>query len=90
MVLSVIKIVDEILGTRPDFEVRLFVDEFGKYLNLVLSTMDLFPRDFFALNIVHDDDFSFSIDGDENLNSLAVDRITRVRRRKSDDEMNTI
>lgn len=86
----VIKIVDDILATGTDDDLRLFVTSFGNKFTLGEITNGPGRLRFFGLNIVQHEDLSCTSNGDEKLGAIEPYPLSRVRRRQYDEVMNAI
>ena len=90
LILLVIKIVDDILATGPDIELRKFVSAFGDIFKLGTIRNGPGKMRYFGMNVLQFDDFSCQIDCDDKLNALEGYPLARIRRSQADNTLNTI
>lgn len=77
-----IKIVDDILASGTDAELRKFVTEFEKPFFIGSDLSWSGNLQFFGLSILPNEDVTCSLDRDDKLLSLSPEPLTRIRRRQ--------
>lgn len=85
-----IKIVDDILTCGSDNAIRSFIHSFGSSFNIHGVSNGPGRLRIFGLNILQQDDYSCSVDGDKKLSALHPYRLSGVRSRQKDEVMNSI
>lgn len=86
----VIKIVDDILLTGVDSEMRSFIINYNNKYKLGEVVSGPGNLRFYGLNITQEEDFSVSIHADDKLVSIEPYPISRTRRSQIDENMNDI